>query len=271
MQDRYVGDIGDFANNGLLRHLCGKPELPSSDPDSPEGKLRLGVVWYRHPNEPSKGGLISYLSWTPENQETFQGCDPPLYFTLKDLVFHDNRTIEAFEERGILPVEGLYYRDYVPGNNQGNRQDREAARRMWLEGALDATRDAEVVFVNPDTGMASNEPPFTRKEPHQQGASKYVFVEDLRRFATPERGQSLVIYQHLGRLSIEGRVQHIQMLSESLAEELAPCQISALLFREGTARAYFIAAQPGRHQRIIQGRLRSFLASPWGNLFEWVV
>ena len=266
MQDRYVGDIGDFANNGLLRWLTGVTAIPESK------RFKLGVVWYRHPNEPSKGGLISYLSWTPENQKNFQVCDPHLYFALKDLVFRDERTIAAFEEKGILPADGRYYPAYVPSNDQGNRRDREAARLIWIEGALDATRDAEVVFVNPDTGMAGNASPFTRKKPHHKGATKYAFVEDLRRFAGPSQKQSLVIYQHLAHLSIERRVQHIRELSQSLKKELAPCRISALLFRVGAARAYFLAAQPGEHQNIIEGRLNSFCNSPfWSKLFKRIV
>ncbi len=40
MQDRYVGDIGDFAKFGLLRYiLSGLPQL------------KLGVQWYELPDE----------------------------------------------------------------------------------------------------------------------------------------------------------------------------------------------------------------------------
>ena len=43
MQDRYAGDLGDFLKLGLLRYLVaatdGRPAL------------RLGVVWYRVPDE----------------------------------------------------------------------------------------------------------------------------------------------------------------------------------------------------------------------------
>ena len=49
MQDRYVGDIGDFSNNGLLRWLIGMREDVVSDGLGP---LRLGVVWYL--NEPTE-------------------------------------------------------------------------------------------------------------------------------------------------------------------------------------------------------------------------
>ena len=39
MQDRYVGDVGDFGKYGLLGSLCGKDEYGAA--------LRLGVLWYR--------------------------------------------------------------------------------------------------------------------------------------------------------------------------------------------------------------------------------
>ena len=45
MQNRYVGDIGDFGKYGLLRaHFGRKYQIP----------LRLGVVWYLFPDEPPK-------------------------------------------------------------------------------------------------------------------------------------------------------------------------------------------------------------------------
>ena len=39
MQDRFVGDVGDFANHGILRALCGTPAKPVDG-------LKLGVVEY---------------------------------------------------------------------------------------------------------------------------------------------------------------------------------------------------------------------------------
>ena len=42
MQDRFVGDIGDFGKYGLLRTLAGIE--PKAEPG-----YRLGVVWYLRP------------------------------------------------------------------------------------------------------------------------------------------------------------------------------------------------------------------------------
>ena len=55
MQNRYVGDVGDFAKYALLRRLAGT---------SPEQSIRLGVVWCLYPDEShnADGRHISYLS-----------------------------------------------------------------------------------------------------------------------------------------------------------------------------------------------------------------
>ena len=46
MQNRYVGDVADFAKHGLLRFLSG-----ATDTERPEPKLRLGLVWYLYHDE----------------------------------------------------------------------------------------------------------------------------------------------------------------------------------------------------------------------------
>ena len=41
MQNKYVGDIGDFGKYGLLREIFGRPEEPGTGCG-----LTLGVAWY---------------------------------------------------------------------------------------------------------------------------------------------------------------------------------------------------------------------------------
>jgi hypothetical protein len=54
MQNRYVGDIGDYGKYALLRHLCACATGKS---------LRLGVIWCLFPDETinNDGKHISYL------------------------------------------------------------------------------------------------------------------------------------------------------------------------------------------------------------------
>ena len=57
MQNRYVGDVGDFAKYGLLRAI--------------QGRKQLGVAWYLRPNEGpgGEGGHVEYLSRPEESNE----------------------------------------------------------------------------------------------------------------------------------------------------------------------------------------------------------
>ena len=80
MQNRYVGDVADFGKHGLLRFLSGM-----TDPEGPEPKLRLGLVWYMFPDERhgadrkrinGDGGHIGYLEQTEANSGRFGLCDP---------------------------------------------------------------------------------------------------------------------------------------------------------------------------------------------------
>jgi hypothetical protein len=63
MQDRYVGDVGDFGKYGLLRSLAAD--------------LSLGVVWYLGPEEShnADGKHIGYLNSTQKNLIKFRDCD----------------------------------------------------------------------------------------------------------------------------------------------------------------------------------------------------
>ena len=63
MQNRYVGDIGDYFKYGMLRRLA-------------KGR-RLGVMWYLFPNEDhnNDGGHLSYL----DDPDTWRHYDPELY------------------------------------------------------------------------------------------------------------------------------------------------------------------------------------------------
>lgn len=261
MQNRYVGDVGTFGQLGLLRWLTGMtgPKL------APEDRLRLGVVWYMHHDFDNAGGRVGYLG----NPQQYRGCDSDLFDFLGGLVRYGNRNIWAVQQSGILPFDTNYYERCLTYDLEMPRLLRRAIRQNWIDGALYAVAGAELVFIDPDTGIAGNGRPFTRMSPFEEKGPKYAFLEDLRRFAAPERGQSLVIYQHLRRVGNEEQVQHIQDLADRLTRELPPCQISALVYGEGAA-AYLIAAQPG-HQVIIEGCLAGFMASPWGNLFERVV
>lgn len=256
MQDRWVGDVGDFPKFGLLRWLTGMTGPAMEKP------LRLGVVWYRRPSEPSNGGIIGYLSRTPDNHEKFHSCDPYLYGALKGLVFGDKRLLWAIEHSVILPANTIYYDECLSYDDLGNRQVAKKERRKeWLTCARKAVEEAAIVFVDPDNGMAVN-PVTVRAEsggiakvvsPFKKDATKYVFLDDLKCLA--KGGQSLVIYHHLPR---KPHTEVIRFWAKNLRAEFPESRIWALLHRHrGVGRVYFIVVQSS-HKKTIELRLESF-------------
>ena len=257
MQNRYIGDVGDFGKYGLLRSLMGVGESPT-----PHHSLRLGVVWYLYPDEldNSDGKFDQYLDGSEINHARFGECDRPLYDELQCLRKKQDRNIADVRSSGILPSNTLYYEQSLSYLRNQSRFSRQATRENWLKNAQEATTEADVIFVDPDNGISETADPLRKNGP------KFVFIEDLRHFA--QRDQSLVIYHHLGR---RGKaVEQIKHLSERLRSTLnVLCRVWSLWYHRGTARTYFIVAQE-RHQPILASRLTTFVNSPWSAHFDLV-
>ena len=251
MQNRYVGDIGDFGKYGLLRAIFGRPEVPESGCG-----LRLGVAWYLFPNENDKGDgrFIHYLSNPTAKERKLIECDPFLYDKLNKIVIDENdRKVFRVQESGILN-DTLYHDQSLSYEPRETGDSRKHRREEWLNSALAATAKADVVFVDPDNGITETIEPLQKKGP------KYVFMDDLRSFYCG-RKQSLVIYHHLGRW--DKAENQIRYFAERLQGCLGLSHLPwSLWYHRGTARAYFIVAQK-RHRAVLEKRLNSFKDSPW--------
>ena len=252
MQNRYVGDIGDFANNGLLRWLTGMtgPRV------SQEKRLRLGVVWYLHPDETNKGDgrYKGYLKNTKSNCKVFRKCDPGLYDILGCLVEDKDRSVVALQQGGILPDDTRYYQERLFYTRKEQRPE-QSKSESWLEGAVKAIKEADIVFLNPDNGIAS-----TGIERKTRYSPKHVYMDELKRFA--KEGHSLVIYHHLQYNKNLHNAQ-IQKCQERLQSKFGDASIWVLKYQsQGPGRAYFIVAHPD-HKCVIKKRLTSFSDSHW--------
>lgn len=121
MQDRFVGDIGDFGKYGLLRALTGI--YPRAEP-----RLSLGVVWYLNvmePDSPGDGQRLSYL----DKPSHFRDCDPELFDCLSDIVSADRRSLATIQQSRILGSDATF-----------------AAKPRRLA--------SRIVFLDPDKGVA---------------------------------------------------------------------------------------------------------------------
>jgi hypothetical protein len=172
MQDRYVGDIGDFVKLALLRSL------------SPN--CNLGVVWYLIPDEShnNDGRHIDYL-----RKDDWRRLDPELFEGLKAIVASGERSVGALERSNLLRNCR-----YASGclSLPKSYPARAASRKVWLRDAAEAVSDCDLVFLDPDNGL--------QPEGFRSGAAKAiksVSFSDLSRFKAP--GRTLILYHHQTR------------------------------------------------------------------------
>ena len=245
MQDCYVGDIGDFANNGLLRYLCGVTG-PSTD-----NPLRVGVVSYLNESqsEGAAGNKIGYLNISEYNARLYRECDPVLYDTLQrlvgqSLVSRTKRNIDQISCSLFLSDYTKYYNDPVP--NKSHRY-----RKQWLERALaDVKENTDILFLNPDNGIDLN----------GKYKLQYMHLWEIVYFFDSDK--SLVIYHHLGQ-GQETYDARINNIVSRLNKKLKPEALWVVTWHRVSTRAYFIVAKTKEHRDKIKERLDTLDTSPW--------
>ena len=255
MQDKYVGDIGDFGKYTLLKGLCA----PKSMNGGPQ--LSLGLVWYLVPDDGREGD--GSLTQYPE----LESCDRVLFTQLQEIAANkEARMVKSIREKGVLPPDTIFYEkpltfDGMPPIGPAAREARLTLRRKWVDEALDKTGGCHVVFVDPDKGL---EVPSV--QPHHKRGPQYVFFCELRRYVARERRPSLVIYQHM---SHQERVEHqIQKRLLQIVENLEGWATPfALQFR--TSRFFFVVPAKA-HEDTLFERAARFAKEPWDEHFRLV-
>ena len=238
MQDRYVGDAGDFAKYSLLKALAGHDD-----------RLRLGINWYLFPDEShnADGRHVAYLQ-----QPAMALRDPPVHAALSQLVGAGRRYVSEVELSSILPQDSLFYRPLVA--TRGPPATRAAHRLQWFRTALQRLAAADLVFFDPDNGL---ETPALDRNGFRAG--KYAFWSEIE--ATWVSGQSLVVYNHLNR-SASASVQTARLYREFAGRLPDTACILPLLFRRGSCRHLWVIMQP-RHRVALESRVHAFLARGW--------
>lgn len=170
MQDRYVGDIGDFVKYGLLRAI--------------RGERRLGVAWYLHPNEEG-GGDGRHTAYLRE-PDKWDGLDDTLFKELGKLV-PDQRSVANIEKSGVLgdavfAAERLVVDDIKV-------LDRERWRHDWFDEIRRQLAECDLVFADPDNGLF----PDARFNPRQKESAKRIPLYEAMALA---EGRAAVIYHH---------------------------------------------------------------------------
>ena len=170
MQNRYVGDIGDYLKFGILRAL------------SPGH--RLGVAWWLYPDENHNrdGRHIGYL----QRPDRWRHFDPELFDTFALIVAGNRRDVGALEAANLL-TGAMFASELFPIG--GPSSLRGQARREWFTRTADSLADADLVFVDPDNGL---EPSGFSHGSAKSGKS--VMHSELLELTLP--GRCLIVYHH---------------------------------------------------------------------------
>lgn len=252
MQDRYVGDVGDFGKYGLLNEICKKSN----------GGVRLGINWFyvtREEKQRGDGRYIGYLSDENKDSRKYAACFPDLYDKLKGIV-NGRRSIKEIEKGLILPKETIFYsKPLLPRENPS---EREEDRKNWLGESLSQLKSADIIFLDPDNGIQTDK---VRKT--QIKATKYVFKDEIKEYY--ERGKSLIIYNHRDR---KPKSEYDRKITDSLGQIKSLNGIKVLRFKRVSVRDFIFLIQKDHHDLMDQtiDYLRSEPCDFLFEIYNWI-
>lgn len=255
MQDRYTADVGDFGKYGLIRSLTG--------PLVPEKEIKLGIHWYL--TEPEDNGDGRHLEYLDKPFE-YRICDPELFDFLEEIKLNKRpRSVYAIENGGILPPGTCYFSEKLsfrglPKGTKASKEKRIEHRDAWIERASNSLSEADVVFLDPDTGLERRSYPYH----HFSKGPKYAFHKEIALFVS--KGQSVIIYQHQAHEKFE------PYLSEKMRNFKRICGDKiglpyCCVFRSNGYRAFIILPIGERGNDIINMAKRMMQDSNWANYF----
>lgn len=232
MQNRYAGDIGDYAKYSLLRALSFG--------------LKLGVAWYLFPDEEEKrdGRHTDYLcdekKWRDFDRETFD----KLYMIVKS----GNRSVRAVESSDLL-ADAVF---------SGRRLDfhgcklheQEAWRKKWFRKTRRDLEDCDLVFADPDNGLIERESFRPGRRRHGKG------IPECEIAALLEGERPVILYHHNSRRK-GGHAQEVCHWQRRLEERLGS-RTCAVRWRYISPRTFFIVNCGG----VLERRARQW-CSRW--------
>jgi hypothetical protein len=227
MMHKYVGDVGDFGKYGLLRALCGDD-------------IRLGIVWcLTDASESNNDGKHDSYLCGERNRKRFRECDPDLFDAMKRIRANAKLNVQQIVDESVLPDEAIFYssrlQDYAgPAPPKKQREQRWAERSEWLANAMEKTRAAKLVFLDPDNGIR-----FSSKQERsgQRPSHKHVYWDEIEQIRE-DADKSVVVYHHLCRHGGD-HITQIQTLLKEVCDRTG-VEAWGMHFRRGNARVFAV-------------------------------
>lgn len=242
MQNRYVGDVGDFGKYALLR-IIGQTNL------------KLGVNWYLVPdeNQNSDGKHKEYLY-----NNDYAGCDDELYYILKNIVENAVKDVHSVQNSEIFPQNTIFYDSVLELTGEIDPLKRHILRQSWHKAALCRLENCDIVFLDPDNGIQVKSVSLTG-----QKGNKYIGLDELKDYYRLEK--SIVFYNHRERKQENEYLdKFIKLQNDS---EFKNSKWLGLKFCRGTIRDYIFILQP-KHFNIVKAQCEVLLDSPWKSHFS---
>jgi hypothetical protein len=237
MQNRYVADIGDYVKLAILRALA-------------PGR-RLGVAWWLFPDENhnADGGHREYL----ERRNEWRHFAPDLFDALLEIDKSKGHDVRAIEKATILP-NAVFASDPVPCDVRPFSL-RPEKRGIWLAGIKMKLQDSNLVFLDPDNGIAPEGLTLTRRR-----AGKSVTIEEMK--ALQENNRAMVVYHHQTRYQ-GGHLCEIYGIASLLRKSRLHVS-GALRAKPWSPRVFFILNE----DEELHDRAKS-IAEVWENWISW--
>ena len=225
MQNRYVGDIGDYFKYAILRHI-GK-------------RRKLGVAWYLFPDENGNndGRYIEYL----HQKEKYRWFDKELFDNMKNIVFYGDRNIKSIEDGGILG-DCIFHNKEINFICKGLGMEcenpetpipphrwkcRDDWRKKWFSSVLETLKDCDIVFADPDNGIARQD----KFKGSRKRFGKSISEEEVDRISS---GRCSIIYHHNTRFK-GGHIKEVEYWMDRIKG-----RNMALRFKRLSPRTFFI-------------------------------
>lgn len=219
MQNRYVGDIGDYFKYALIQALA-----PGHS---------VGIAWYLYPNEShnADGKHVSYLAQPTQ----WRHLDRELFDCLHEIVSRGDRAVRRIEQAGLFG--DAIFSSKLLQCDLASFEEKKSWRRQWFIDTQACLQSSSLVFADPDNGLCED-------EKYKASQTSFWKRQPLSEALALSAGRTAVLYHHNSRFPGGHEAEIAVWLTR-----LPPSTI-ALRWRAGTSRTFFVV-NPTEEMRTV--------------------